>query len=136
MRVEVVSIGTKLLMSDILDTYTAYITHSLRELHVHLTCKVTVGNDMPMITDVLRVALSRADIVIAIGGQENGNASITHQAIAEATEQEVLARSPGISGAVELGGAKARSPGLLIEAENSTLIYLPGNRREQDSQYQ
>ena len=64
MKVEIISIGTELLVSDILDTNAAYISRSLREVSVTLTSKVTIGDHPEMIADAFRVALRRADFVI------------------------------------------------------------------------
>ena len=44
MKVEIISIGTELLVSDILDTNAAYISRSLREVSVTVTSKVTIGD--------------------------------------------------------------------------------------------
>ena len=68
MKVEIISIGTELLVSDILDTNAAYISRSLREVNVSLTSKITIGDDPEMIADAFQVALRRADVVIATGG--------------------------------------------------------------------
>ncbi|NJN54274.1 MAG: hypothetical protein HC804_05645 [Anaerolineae bacterium] len=68
MKVEIVSIGTELLVSDILDTNSAFVSRSLREVKVDLTCKVTIGDDPDMIADAFRTALRRADVVSFYGG--------------------------------------------------------------------
>ena len=68
MKVEIVSISHQLLMSDILDTNAAHVSRSLSQVKIELTCKVTVGDDLELITDVIQTALRRADVVITIGG--------------------------------------------------------------------
>jgi nicotinamide-nucleotide amidase len=130
MKVEIVSVGTKLLMSDTLDTNTPYISRSLREVNVPLTCKVTVGDDVDMITDVLKVALKRADVVIMVGNSDDGVNATSRRVVAKVTGRKLLSEDPGIAGAVLLGGSKTRHSGLLIEEDRKVLICLPGNRRE------
>lgn len=130
MKVEIVSIGTELLVSDILDTNSAFVSRSLREVKVDLTCKVTVGDDPDMIADAFRTALRRADVVISTGGLGAGRDDFTRQAVTAVTGRELLSQSPGIAGARLLGDASVRMGGLLMEEEAGVLICLPGNRRE------
>lgn len=130
MKVEIISIGTKLLMSDVLDTNSPYLSRTLRELDVRLTCKVTVGDDPDMIADVLRVAMARADIVITTGDPDDDIDTIARQAVARVTGRQMIGGAPGIAGAIPLGDAQNGEPALLVEDGASTLICLPGNRRE------
>ncbi|MCP4357756.1 MAG: hypothetical protein GY796_07060 [Chloroflexi bacterium] len=130
MKVEIVSIGTELLVSDILDTNSAYVSRSLREVHVNLTCKVTVGDDPEVIADVFRQALQRADVVIATGGLGSGRDDFTRQAVSAVTGRQLLPDPPGVTGVKLLGDDSVRMCGLLIEESTGTLICLPGNRRE------
>ncbi len=130
MKVEIISIGTELLVSDILDTNAAYISRSLREVNVSLTCKITVGDDPDMIVNVLQTALRRADVVIATGGMGSGKDDFTRQAAAAVTNRPLIPDPPGIQGATLLGKSDIGSTGLLLEEENGTIVCLPGNRRE------
>lgn len=130
MKVEIVSIGTELLVSDILDTNAAFVSRSLREVRVELTCKATVGDDPVMIADVLRAGLQRADVVITTGGLGTGRDDFTREAITAVTGRESLSELPGIAGARVLGDASVRMCGILLEEEAGTIICLPGNRRE------
>jgi len=130
MKVEIVSIGTELLVSDILDTNAAYVSRSLREVKVNLTCKVTVGDDPDMIAHVFRVALQRADVVIATGGLGQGKDDFTRQAITAVTGFPLTENPPGVEGAMLLGEPPNHPPGLLMDLDDGVLICLPGNRRE------
>lgn len=130
MKVEIISIGTELLVSDILDTNAAYISRSLREVSVSLTSKVTIGDDPEMIADAFRVALRRADVVIATGGLGSGKDDFTRQAAAAVSHRALMPEPPGVHGAVFLGSSDARSTGLMLEEDRGVLVCLPGNRRE------
>ena len=130
MKVEIISIGTELLVSDILDTNAAYISRSLREVNVSLTCKITIGDDAEMIADAFRVALRRADVVIATGGLGSGKDDFTRQAITAVTHRQPSPEPPGISNAILLGSQDIGSTGLMLEEENGVIVCLPGNRRE------
>jgi nicotinamide-nucleotide amidase len=130
MKVEIVSISTKLLMGDILDTNTAYVSRSLQKINAHLTCKVVVGDDLEMIADAMRVALRRSDIVLTIGGVNSGANNFTRMAAAQVTKRKLIAQEPGIEGACLLGGGDTKASGFIIETEDGLLICLPGKRRE------
>lgn len=130
MNVEIVSINDKLLMGDILDTNTTYVSRSLREINAKVTCKVFVGNDLDMITDAFKVGLRRSDVVLAIGGLGDGSDNYTRLAASQATGCALLPQAPGIAGAQIVGGPEARSQGFLLETERGTLICLPGWRRD------
>lgn len=130
MKVEIISIGTELLVSDILDTNAAYISRSLREVNVNLTSKVTIGDDPKMIADAFQVALRRANMVIATGGLGNGKDDFTREAITAVTHRHTVPEPPGIHGAILLGNSDAGSTGLMLEEADGVLVCLPGNRRE------
>ncbi|MEJ2747671.1 MAG: molybdopterin-binding protein [Anaerolineae bacterium] len=130
MRVEIVSISTKLLMGDILDINTTYISRSLQRIKAQLICKVVVGDDMDMIYDAFQVALRRSDVVIAIGGLGDGPEDFTRLAAAKATDRALIPQAPGIENAHIIGGTDARVTGFLVETDNSVLICLPDRRRE------
>jgi nicotinamide-nucleotide amidase len=130
MKVEIISIGTELLVSDILDTNAAYISRSLREVTVNLTSKVTRGDDPAMIADAFQVALRRANMVIATGGLGNGKDDFTREAITAVTQRHTVPEPPGIHGAILLGNSDVGSTGLMLEEANGVLVCLPGNRRE------
>lgn len=130
MKAEIVSISTKLLMGDILDTNTAYISRSLRKIDVQLICKVVVADDLEMITDALSVALNRADVVLTIGGLDSDADNFTRLAAARVMERPLTPQSPGIEGAQILGGHEGRATGFLLETEKGILICLPEKRRE------
>ena len=130
MKVEIVSISTKLLMGDILDTNTAYVSRSLRKINAQLTCKVVVGDHLEMISDAMRVALRRSDVVLTIGGLDSSTDNFTRLAAAQAANRPLIAQSPGIDGAHVLGGQEAQMTGFLLETEDGILICLPEKRRE------
>ena len=130
MKVEVISIGTELLVSDILDTNAAFISRSMREAQVQLTCKVTVGDNLEMIANVIRVGLQRADVVLTTGGLGSEEYDFTRRAISAVTGRHITSHLPGIAGATLLGGINGQPGGILIEEKTGTIISLPGNRRE------
>ena len=90
MTVEIVSIGTELLMGMITDTNAAAIAARLPELGSRALYRQTVGDNLTRLTDVLKQALSRADVVITIGGLGPTEDDITRDGIAMAIGDELV----------------------------------------------
>jgi competence/damage-inducible protein CinA-like protein len=65
---EIITIGTEILLGEILDTNARYIACTLRDNGIDLFRKTTVGDNPVRIAGVIREALERCDIVIMTGG--------------------------------------------------------------------
>jgi molybdenum cofactor synthesis domain-containing protein len=68
MNAEIVSIGSELLLGQIVDTNASWIAQKLAENGVNLFYKTTVGDNMDRMVDILDRALDRSDVVITGGG--------------------------------------------------------------------
>jgi nicotinamide-nucleotide amidase len=133
MKVEIISIGAELLLNDVLDTNAAYISRSLQELNAELIFKVTVGDNLERITEAMRIALARADLVLTTGGLGNGPFDFTRQAAAAATQSWLDPVTQIIEGSVLIGETASQPThysGFMIENHTGLLVCLPGNRRE------
>lgn len=65
---EILSVGTELLLGDIVNTDAAFIAKRLAELGIPLYHQAVVGDNAARLESSLRDALSRSDIVIMTGG--------------------------------------------------------------------
>ncbi len=65
---EIISVGTELLLGDIVNTDAAFISKKLAEVGVPLYHQTVVGDNAVRLENALRDSLSRADIVIMTGG--------------------------------------------------------------------
>lgn len=65
---EIITIGTEILLGEIVDTNTRYIARVLRGMGVNLFRTVTIGDNAERIADVIRDSMQRAEIVITTGG--------------------------------------------------------------------
>src|SRR5918992_4546264 len=65
---EIVTIGTEMLLGDLVDTNTAWISQRLAALGVSMYRHTTVGDNTDRIIGALRDAASRADLVVTTGG--------------------------------------------------------------------
>ena len=64
MRAEIVSIGTEILLGEIIDTNSAYIAERLPALGIDVYFKHVVGDNLGRLVSVIEAARDRADIVI------------------------------------------------------------------------
>ncbi|MEZ5163000.1 MAG: competence/damage-inducible protein A [Fimbriimonadaceae bacterium] len=88
--VETVSIGTELLLGQIVDSNAAELGALFAECGIGHRYRQTVGDSLPRMVDALQLALSRSDIVITIGGLGPTADDLTRQAIAEALDDELI----------------------------------------------
>jgi nicotinamide-nucleotide amidase len=81
---ELISVGTELLLGQIVDTNAAYLARELSRLGIHVYRKTTVGDNPGRIGQVLREALRRAQVAILTGGLGPTQDDVTAQAVADA----------------------------------------------------
>ena len=68
MKCAIVSVGTELLMGQIIDTNAAWVSERLRSLGIDVLYRYTVGDNPERLADVVRTAFDHVDLVISIGG--------------------------------------------------------------------
>lgn len=83
MKAEVVGVGTELLLGQIANTNARWISERLAAVGVDVMHHQAVGDNVPRIVDVLRVAMGRADVVIVTGGLGPTEDDLTRDAIAQ-----------------------------------------------------
>jgi nicotinamide-nucleotide amidase len=88
-QAEIVTIGTELLLGEIVDTNSAWIAQQLTTIGLNLFYTTTVGDNLHRLTDVLRRALDRADVVITTGGLGPTADDLTREGVAAATGREL-----------------------------------------------
>ncbi len=83
MIAETLSVGTELLLGDTVDTNAVHLARLLPRLGVSLFFRTTVGDNPDRIRASLRLALSRADVVLTIGGLGPTEDDLTKEMVAE-----------------------------------------------------
>ncbi len=67
-RVEIVGVGTELLLGQIVNTNARWIGERLAEVGADVLFHQAVGDNLDRIVSVLELAASRSDVVITTGG--------------------------------------------------------------------
>ena len=153
---ELISVGTELLLGNIVNTNTQFLAEKCALLGLSLYHQVTVGDNRERLTQVIRTALERADILILTGGLGPTEDDLTKEVCAEAMGFS-LAEDPHTrkrieeyfrnsiykeipdnnwkqaivpQGAKVLDNSNGTAPGLIMEKDGKTAILLPGPPNE------
>jgi nicotinamide-nucleotide amidase len=150
--VELLSIGNELLLGETVDSNATWIAARLATEGIAVVRKTTVGDDVGLICDALRGALSRCSTIICTGGLGPTPDDLTRHALAELyarplvvdeTWLEVLrgryarrgmampvsnrVQAERPTGAMLLPNARGTAPGIALDDEAHGLtILLPG----------
>lgn len=89
MNAEIVSVGTELLLGQILDTHAPTMARILAECGIGCKHRSTVGDNLDRIVNTLKTALERSDVVVTIGGLGPTSDDLTRDAIALALDDEL-----------------------------------------------
>jgi nicotinamide-nucleotide amidase len=100
MNAEIIAVGSELLTPFRQDTNSLYLTEKLNQLGVEVIFKTIVGDSREHLVQAASQALSRADVVIFMGGLGPTEDDVTREAVAEALGLE-LRRDAGIAASIE-----------------------------------
>jgi nicotinamide-nucleotide amidase len=93
MIAEIIAIGSEMLTPYRQDTNSLFLTQGLNDLGVSVAFKTIVGDNRKHLTDAIRIAVSRADLVMISGGLGPTEDDLTRECTAEALGVE-LYRDP------------------------------------------
>ena len=89
MKAEIICVGTELLLGEIIDTNAAYLAQVLAGLGIDLYYKTTVGDNLGRLTEVLKRAWDRSDLLILSGGLGPTQDDLTREGIAGLIGEEI-----------------------------------------------
>ncbi len=151
MIVEVVTVGTELLLGQIVNTNAAVIGSALTEKGLDANYQQVVGDNLVRLADSVSLALSRADAVIITGGIGPTQDDLTREAVCLATGLEMefseeyadhlrgwfaargrdmpesnLRQAQHPAGAELLDNPKGTAPGLALHHHGKQIFCVPG----------
>ena len=151
MIAEILSIGTELLLGQIVNTDAQYLSQRLSEMGIDTYHQVVVGDNMGRVVAALRQALSRSDIIITTGGLGPTQDDLTKEAVAECfglpmeADEESERRLRGHfanqgrdmapnnlrqiyfpRGSIILPNDYGTAPGCVVERDGKRVVVLPG----------
>jgi competence/damage-inducible protein CinA-like protein len=148
---EIITIGTEILLGDIIDTNARFIALALRNAGIDLFRKTTVGDNPGRISVAIQESMERCDIIITTGGLGPTVDDPTRDAVALAmgvdTEfrpelwEQIQARFQRYNrqptennrrqayipkGAIAIENPVGTAPAFIVEKEAKSIIALPG----------
>lgn len=95
MRAEIVGVGTELLLGQITNTNARWMSERLAEIGVDVLHHQVVGDNLDRIVEAMRLAATRADVMLVTGGLGPTGDDITRDALARFMGVGMV-RDPGI----------------------------------------
>ncbi|MEE9284387.1 MAG: competence/damage-inducible protein A [Dehalococcoidia bacterium] len=155
MKAEIVSIGTELLLGEIVDTNASYIASRLPALGIDLYYMHQVGDNLERLLEVYHRALSRSDLILSTGGLGPTEDDLTREVVARALGEEMtidpdlerelrqffgrralsmpennLKQAMLIPSARSIPNPVGTAPGWWAEKSGKTIVAMPGPPRE------
>ncbi|EOS32164.1 MAG: competence/damage-inducible protein A [Kineothrix sp.] len=155
MTVELISVGTELLLGNIVNTNAAYLAEKCADLGLSCFYQSVVGDNEERLGAVLKAALERSDIVILSGGLGPTEDDLTKEVSAKVMGRQLVMHEPSKKrieeyftsrnmeltennwkqammpeGAIAVNNENGTAPGVIIEDGEKKVILLPGPPNE------
>lgn len=160
MKCEILSVGTEILLGDILNTNSRYLSNELANLGIDVYYHQVVGDNRERILNALKEAFSRSDIIITTGGLGPTKDDMTKELVAEFLGMDMylheeslkkiedyfkkMGRIPVKSNekqayfpkeAIILENNNGTAPGAIFEKDGKAIIVLPGPPKEMEPMF-
>lgn len=153
MVAELISVGTELLMGQILDTNSQYLSQELNAMGINVYYKSTVGDNSERMKQAFAQALSRSDVVITTGGLGPTEDDITKEMMAEQMGIPLVLHTPSLQAietffhnigqpmtennrkqallpspadGIVMENPKGTAPGCILQKDGKYAIVMPG----------
>lgn len=148
---ELICVGTELLLGNIVNTNAAYIAEKLAGLGIACYYQTVVGDNADRLESTIKLALSRADIIILNGGLGPTEDDLTKEVACKVAGREMYCHEEskeklvsyfkmrGLEltennfkqammpeGGIILNNNNGTAPGVIIPYENKHIILMPG----------
>ena len=155
MIVEIISVGTEILLGNIVNTNAAYLSEKCAALGLSCYYQDVVGDNEERLMSVIKMALSRADILLISGGLGPTQDDLTKEVTAKALGRELYMHEPskemlvsffgkrGIEmtennwkqammpqGCIVVENPNGTAPGVIIEDNGKHVVLMPGPPNE------
>ncbi len=160
MKAELISIGTELLLGDIVNTNAQFLSKELAALGIDVYHQSVIGDNKERVLDSFKEAFNRCDIIITTGGLGPTQDDLTKELGAKYFNKKMVLHEPSLEwikkyldikdeeileanknqayfpeGAIVLPNEKGTAPGAIISENNKILIILPGPPKEMKAMF-
>ena len=151
MKAEILSVGTEILLGDIVNTNSQYLSKRLADLGISVYNQSVVGDNPKRLLEAYNLAFSRADLVITTGGLGPTKDDLTKEVAFEYFGKQSVVHEPSLKiiegyfkdrnkpmvesnkkqayfpvDAVVLPNNNGTAPGCIIEENQKIVALLPG----------
>ena len=155
MKTEIITVGTEILLGDILNTNTHYLSNELANMGIDVYYQITVGDNEQRLLSQLKESFKRSDLVRLTGGLGPTEDDITKEVCAKYFNMEMefheqswdkiieihnkMNRKPTENnrkqayfpkGSLILPNKYGTAPGCIMEKDKKTIIVMPGPPKE------
>ncbi|MAG14780.1 MAG: hypothetical protein CL874_02735 [Dehalococcoidales bacterium] len=161
MKAEILSIGTELLLGEIVDTNTPFLANQLSLLGIDLFFTSAVGDNPGRLSGALRQAWERSDVIITTGGLGPTQDDITRETIAGLFKEEPavdpalkqsivdyfaqrgiempasnIKQAVLVPSAAAIPNSRGTAPGWWVERDGRIIVAMPGPPGEMQFMWQ
>ncbi len=155
MHAEILSIGTELLMGELVDTNSSFLASELAKLGIEVRWVTKVGDDPERLSEAIERAFKRSDVTLTSGGLGPTSDDLTRETIARVCGEEMtvqddllehlkglfanrgfpmpetnVKQATLIPSAEAIANPMGTAPGWWVEREGSVIVAMPGPPRE------
>ncbi|NEU29305.1 competence/damage-inducible protein A [bacterium LRH843] len=155
MNAEIMSVGSELLLGQIVNTNAAFLSQELAALGINVFYQTTVGDNQSRLSEALELAHKRADILIMTGGLGPTKDDLTKETVADLVGEELTYHEDSLSSieaffqkrnrpmtpnnkkqALVVKGSKVlynhfgMAPGMVVHFGKKIIVLLPGPPKE------
>lgn len=161
MKAEIISIGTELLLGEIVDTNTPFLADRLASLGIDLYFTSSAGDNPERLSGVIKQAWQRSDLTLTTGGLGPTQDDITREAIASVLGEEIkvdpelkkglinffarrglempstnIKQAALIPSATAIPNPQGTAPGWWVEKNGRIIVAMPGPPGEMQFMWQ
>ena len=161
MKAEIITVGTEILLGDILNTNCRYLSRELAAMGIVMYYQITVGDNEARLLSTLEESLNRSDIVICTGGLGPTEDDITKEVCAKYFGYDLVLHKPSLDAMMErfkrmnriptknnekqayfpkeayiLKNDNGTAPGCIMEKNGKIIVVLPGPPKEMEPMFE
>lgn len=160
MKAEIISVGTEILLGDIVNTNAQYVAKELASIGIEVYHQSTVGDNVERLYECFKESLERSDVVITTGGLGPTKDDLTKEVAAKFFGQELVLHEPSWEyiksliqrrgkeiapnnkkqayfpeSAIILKNNNGTAPGAILKKDDKAIIVLPGPPKEMKAMF-
>ena len=161
MKAEIITVGTEILLGDILNTNCRYLARELAAMGIELYYQITVGDNEERLLKTLEESLNRSDMVICTGGLGPTEDDMTKETCAKFFGYDLVLHQPSLDQMMDrfkrmgkiptknnekqayfpkeayvLKNDNGTAPGCIMEKNGKIIVVLPGPPREMEPMFE